>query len=242
MPDSYRMCSVDGCEGKHFGRGYCKKHYNRLWEKGSLPGLTQSLCSVEGCTGFRHGRGYCKKHFTRIERHGDPLHCELGKPLEFIQAIVKNPPKDCVIWPFAKKESGHGRLAYQKQQVPAHRLALILYSGLEPDGLQALHGRCHDPACINPLHLRWGTQSENMLDRILDGTDNRGDRHPLAKLTESQVLEIKSLLGKESGRAIAQRFNVSPGTICNIKKGRSWAWLKPLASDSSELVPDPPLR
>lgn len=28
------VCSIEGCEGKHFGRDLCEKHYNRLLRHG----------------------------------------------------------------------------------------------------------------------------------------------------------------------------------------------------------------
>lgn len=35
-----RVCTVPGCGKKHFGRGYCGMHYNRLWKAGALPPRT----------------------------------------------------------------------------------------------------------------------------------------------------------------------------------------------------------
>lgn len=28
-------CQIDGCDGKHFGKGWCYRHYNRVWRTGS---------------------------------------------------------------------------------------------------------------------------------------------------------------------------------------------------------------
>jgi hypothetical protein len=30
-----RTCEIDGCEGKHYGNGYCRKHYDRVRRHGS---------------------------------------------------------------------------------------------------------------------------------------------------------------------------------------------------------------
>lgn len=32
-PLKNRFCSVKGCNGKHHGKGYCKKHYARMFRK-----------------------------------------------------------------------------------------------------------------------------------------------------------------------------------------------------------------
>lgn len=31
-----RACSVQGCAGEHAAKGYCRKHYMRLWKNGTL--------------------------------------------------------------------------------------------------------------------------------------------------------------------------------------------------------------
>jgi transposase len=58
---------------------------------------------------------------------------------------------------------------------------------------------------------------------------NRGEKHPLAKLTERGVRAIRFLLsGGISEKEIAPRFGVGTGTIYNIKNGKSWGWLDSL--------------
>ena len=34
-PRSNRKCSVEGCDSKHYGKGFCCKHYQRLLHHGS---------------------------------------------------------------------------------------------------------------------------------------------------------------------------------------------------------------
>jgi hypothetical protein len=31
-----KTCSVPGCEARHFGRGYCKHHYDTAWNHGDI--------------------------------------------------------------------------------------------------------------------------------------------------------------------------------------------------------------
>lgn len=49
------MCSVIGCGQKHYGRGFCRKHW---WE---LP-ATRS-CTVSGCAREHKAKGLCSKHY-----------------------------------------------------------------------------------------------------------------------------------------------------------------------------------
>jgi len=50
-----------------------------------------------------------------------------------------------------------------------HRLVLIAFVGLQPDGMEALH-RDGDPGNNTLSNLRWGTHSENQLDQVAHGT------------------------------------------------------------------------
>lgn len=36
-----RTCSVEGCENKHFGKGYCQKHYQQYKKYGHIPERTR---------------------------------------------------------------------------------------------------------------------------------------------------------------------------------------------------------
>jgi hypothetical protein len=55
----------------------------------------------------------------------------------------------------------------------------------------------------------------------------RGERHGMAKLTESDVIDIrKRLAAGEKQVAISRLFGVTPDAICQIKIGASWGWLK----------------
>lgn len=76
-----RICSIDGCERKHFGRGWCRLHYNRMSRYGRPDRLRHSQpdgkCSVEGCERDHHASGYCGTHLMRLRRDGDVGTAEL---------------------------------------------------------------------------------------------------------------------------------------------------------------------
>lgn len=75
MPNA--TCSVDECESRHYGKGWCNKHYNRMRNTGSLElrPKTVNYCKVDGC-GLElvppYGRGMCSLHYKRFMKHGDP--------------------------------------------------------------------------------------------------------------------------------------------------------------------------
>lgn len=74
-----RGCKYDGCQSRHFGHGWCKKHWSRIKAHGSpekpVPSQRPQLCCVvEGCEGKHHSSGYCNKHLLRVRRTGNALH------------------------------------------------------------------------------------------------------------------------------------------------------------------------
>ena len=93
--------------------------------------------------------------------------------------------------------------------------------------LQAAHGLCHNRECYNPRHLSWKTRAENNADKLRDGTDNRGMKHNLAKLTDEQVLEAYDLAWHSdlTQREIGKQFGVSQRSVSDIKHGRRWSHL-----------------
>ena len=139
-----------------------------------------------------------------------------GESLAWLHQLVKQPPNDCVIWPFAiDPRSGYGIVIFGGKTRTAHRAALILFSGEDPPGRDASHGPCHNRACCNPLHLSWKTTTENHGDKPRDGTDNRGRKHYLAKLTADQVRAI--LRDTRQHAVIARDYGVSRSNVSNIK-------------------------
>ena len=97
-----------------------------------------------------------------------------SEKLIWIESVVSNPPEGCAIWPFPRfNTGGYGGICYQGRTHNAHRVALMLATGVNPKGLVAGHGPCHNPACCNPNHLSWLTHSENQNDRLRDGTETR---------------------------------------------------------------------
>ena len=51
-----------------------------------------------------------------------------------------------------------------------------------------------------------------------------GESHPAAKLTESDVLEIRAAEGMTQS-ALATRYGVSRSLVGQIRTGKVWAWL-----------------
>jgi hypothetical protein len=129
-----------------------------------------------------------------------------------------------VCWPFqgARNSKGYGQIRIGGRMVPAHRAAYEAATGAAPGELHVLH-RCDNPPCCNPAHLFLGTAGDNVRDCAAKGRNRRGASHPGAKLTESQVAEIRrrSEAG-EQGKTIAQIYDVTPQMVSMIIRRRNW--------------------
>lgn len=91
-----------------------------------------------------------------------------------------------------------------------------------PKGLLIRH-LCHNKKCVNPSHLRQGTQKENMQDSVRDERIPYGEKNHRAKLKESEVKEIRrrKMLG-ESGLYLAEEYGVCSASIYRITNRTTW--------------------
>lgn len=103
-----------------------------------------------------------------------------------------------------------------------HRLVAESFLGPRPDGahIRHLNGDQTDNRVSN---LAWGTHAENMRDRDAHGTTARGSANGSSRLTEQDVLAIRTLAaGGLSQRSIAARFDVSQTAIWRILNEKGW--------------------
>ncbi len=189
------------------------------------------LCTIEGCSKRHYGRGWCKAHYERWRTCGDPLFpASRSVLLEWVLSHVTYSIDKCLTWPFHRHTKGYpGRLyAADGRKMFAHRLMCELAHGQPPTPKHEAAHSCGKGClgCINPNHLSWKLHKENMNDRLIHGTHNRGSRNGHSIVNECEVLEIRSLKGKMSNQVIANKFGLSPRSVRNIFLRRTWDWLE----------------
>jgi hypothetical protein len=143
----------------------------------------------------------------------------------FLEKLDRRGDDRCWGWLAARDRWGYGQFWDSRRMGLAHRFAYQYFVSPVPNGLCVLH-TCDNPECCNPRHLWLGTNAENVADRVAKGRSNRpiGERHPQARLTAAQVVEVrKEYTGKRGELTeFAQRFGVSISAIADIVRGRSW--------------------
>lgn len=132
-----------------------------------------------------------------------------------LAALGSQWPSACVDWPFVVP-NGRPVALFQGASIPAAQLALELHVAPRPGPeQQALHSCDRGLHCINPGHLRWGSELENRLDQ-----DERS-RGTIGKIGMEGAREIKQQMD-ELAKRIARERGVSTAAVYGIAAGKTW--------------------
>ncbi len=217
-------CSIPGCDRKHSCMGYCSMHYRHFKNTGKV-------CSVNDCGLPHECKGYCRKHYARFRVHGDPLFTKLprGKGDTFAERFWYRvnktpglgPNGECWHWTGKPNSQGYGAVSWNGRTYGTHRVSWFLMYRKWPQGL--LRHICDNPPCCNPSHLLEGTRQDNTRDMVARNRQSRGEHRPTAKLTNADVLAIRSepqTWGYLS--RLAKKYGLNPATVCRVRHGQRW--------------------
>lgn len=136
---------------------------------------------------------------------------------------------ECWNWIGTLDAGGYGKL-YMSHPKPttlmAHRVSYFIHNNNRlPDNKIVMH-TCDNPSCVNPDHLKMGTQKDNVLDCVKKDrrSPQDGENNHRAILSNDDALKIKDLYqtGKYNHRELGDMFGVHGGTISNIVQGKTW--------------------
>jgi hypothetical protein len=127
----------------------------------------------------------------------------------------------CWLWTGALHKHGYGMIGLRGKTRGAHVWSYELFVGHIPEGLHVLHS-CDTRACCNPMHLRVGTNTENVADRVARGRSNstKGALNGLAKLTEADVIYIRN--STSTIKSLADKYGIDRTNVESILKGKTW--------------------
>lgn len=154
---------------------------------------------------------------------GPPRSASLADKLEFRGWSVT--PGGCWCWSGRGFSGvGYGKIRFNGRELYVHRAAYEAWVGPIPEG-QVVRHKCDNPPCINPDHLEVGTHSDNAKDREQRG---RGTRSGHAKLTEQDVLDIRTEYGYGvlTQQMLADVYGVKHSTISDITRGKTWTHVR----------------
>jgi HNH endonuclease len=185
-------------------------------------------CSIKGCDVLIYARGLCNKHYKRLRQTGTVLdgpRARLSLEERFWKKVSKT--DGCWLWTGNKNPKGYGLIGAggsKGKMLSAHRLSYRIHKGDVSPGAYVLHS-CDNPSCVNPAHLRIGTQRDNIRESFKKGRKTNpvafGESNPRSKLTQAQVYYIK---GHPEERLVdlAAKFGVSLNCIRGVRIGRTW--------------------
>lgn len=116
--------------------------------------------------------------------------------------------------------TGYYRVSIGGKLMFVHRLVASIYIS-NPDNKPQVNHKDGNKLNNAVNNLEWVTNKENSLHALKNGWMRIEEKHQFAKLNRKQVQFIKSH-DEMSRKELAELFNVSPRTISDIRKGKTW--------------------
>lgn len=85
-----KICVVESCGQKHYAKGYCKYHYEKVGygkQKKIKEPKKQTNCIIDGCSKLAHCKGYCSSHYSRVYRNGDPGSVDFREVMQIVPDV-----------------------------------------------------------------------------------------------------------------------------------------------------------
>ena len=196
--------------------------------------MTTRICSFEGCGRPHDSRGLCVGHNAQRKKGRTLTPLKQYRPQGMSRsqlthwclekAVSDN--KGCLNLIGVFRHSGGYPIVSTgngwSSGVKAGHLVLEMHQGPRPQGAVMRH-LCHNPLCINPDHLRWGTQKENIHDTIRASSHGRRTRTG-GKLRPFDVRCIRELAQQGiTQRDLGERFGISQVMAGRIIRRDAWA-------------------
>lgn len=145
--------------------------------------------------------------------------------VRFMQLVrIPDAHSGCWQWIGNSGRKGYGHFTVRSKAVKAHRWIYECVVGSIGAGLVLRH-KCDNPNCVNPNHLEPGTLAENMADMVSRGRnpDRQGEKHPLCKMTDEKVRELRRKWSIGVTRSeLSRQYGIAEGQVYKITKRINW--------------------
>lgn len=152
----------------------------------------------------------------------------------FWSKVDRRGDEECWPWLGSCTEKGYGQMADGDLAVPrprkvlASHIALAIAGRPRPSLIHIAMHSCDNPPCVNPAHLRWGSQADNIADMFAKGRGHLptpanpafGERHHGHKLTAETVRYIRA--SSKTTIELSDELGVTNQCVSNVRTGRTW--------------------
>lgn len=139
----------------------------------------------------------------------------------FWSAVNASSPDECWVWTRALDSYGYGHFSVAGYKRGAHRISYLIDRGDLPE---VVRHTCDNRCCVNPNHLRGGTQQDNIEDRQRRDRQAKGRRNGRSKLDAETVRELRRRYAETdvTYRALADELDMNHKSIAAAIKGKTW--------------------
>lgn len=132
--------------------------------------------------------------------------------------------ENCIISTYYTTPDGHAVIRRSGKNYPHHRYVYCQHYNIPLSSIAGLvvRHKCDVPNCINPEHLELGTNDDNVADRVARNRSATGGTNGSAKLTATQVAEIRNNTVMSS-RDLGKKYGVSHTQIQKIQRNKNWS-------------------
>lgn len=119
--------------------------------------------------------------------------------------------------------NGYRYVVLRRKSIRVANLVLVTHVGPKPFP-RALGRHLDDNGLDDRLsNLAWGSHADNWRDAVRNGTAALGSRNGRARLSESDVLQIRAAVAKGlPRRGIAETYGIAIWTVHDIMSRRRW--------------------
>lgn len=121
-----------------------------------------ATCSIKGCDRGVAARGWCMKHYQRWNTYGTTELRAITPQMRFWSKVDRRFSGACWVWEGVRDRDGYGAVKINQRTRRAHTVAWTWTHGDPAPGLVPDH-LCRVRSCVNPDHIEWVTNEENIL-------------------------------------------------------------------------------
>ena len=141
----------------------------------------------------------------------------------FMNKVEFDTNNGCWLWTGSLSHNGYGEFQLNGKPRRATHISLELFKGqTKPEGMVVSHS-CNVPACVNPEHIAYDTQANNLKYMVECNRQVKGTKQHSAKLDDDKIRDIRlKLANGKTPTELAKEYGVWQRTMQKINERITW--------------------